>query len=255
MIFLVGIKFVQRLNRHMNIKVSSSDKIPELHLMIIWEFGRVIEKEILADLYNNYQVLGEYEVSWGEEYFSENLTRFYGQNLPKNSRKERHCGMGAFLLITFIDNSPVYDCVEGSRGSEYVNKNVFDSKEKFRKLTGGGHKIHATNTPKETAHDLALLLGINYSDYLQKYSKQESIQRGAVTSFTGGGAIGWPSLEQLFSFLNDCLSYVVLRNFEDLPNNYYANDHGDIDFLVDNLDEAVYLMGAKKVHRKDYRVY
>jgi len=239
----------------MNTKVSSSDQTQELHLMIIWEFGRVIEKEILADLYSNYQVLGEYEINWDKEYFSENLTRFYGQNLPKNSRKERHCGVGEFLLVTFIDNSPVYDCVVSSRGSEFVNKNVFDSKEKFRKLTGGGHKIHATNNPKETAHDLALLLGANYSDYLQKYSKLESVCRETISTFFGGGALGWSSLEQLFSFLNDHLTYVVLRNFEVLPDNYYAKDHGDIDFLVDNLEKAVYLMGAKKVHRKDYRVY
>ena len=38
-------------------------------------------------------------------------------------------------------------------------------KEKFRDLTGGGHKIHSTNSPLETNHDLTLLLGINYNDY------------------------------------------------------------------------------------------
>ena len=48
---------------------------------------------------------------------------------------------------------------------ERVNVNIFSCKEKFRALTGGGHKIHSTNTPLETDHDLTLLLGINYNDY------------------------------------------------------------------------------------------
>lgn len=231
------------------------DKVPELHLMIVWEYGRVAEKKILADLYDNYQVLGEYQVNWDKDCFSDNLTRFYAQNLPKNSGKERHCGAGEFLLITFIDANPIYECVVTSRGSEYVNKNIFNLKEKFRQLTGGGHKIHTTNNPKETSHDLALLLGLDYEEYLQKHSGQEFVTRQTINSFAGGGSQGWESLEQLFSFMNLYLNYVVLRNFEILPDNYYAKDHGDIDFLVDDLDEAVYFMGAKKVHQKDYRVY
>ena len=43
---------------------------------------------------------------------------------------------------------------------------MFDLKTKYRKWTGGGHKIHATNNTQETNHDITLLLGINYNDYL-----------------------------------------------------------------------------------------
>jgi len=227
---------------------------PELHIVILWQHGRTVEKELLEELNSEYQVLGEYEIDWGED-FSQYLTRFYGQNLPKNCGKERHCGNGKFLLVTFLDNNPTYSCVETSRGSEYVNINIFYLKEKYRKLTGGGHKIHTTNSPQETSHDLYLLLGVDCETYLAEKKGTAAIERKSITTFTGGGTKGWGSLEQLFSFMNSQINYVVLRNFEMLPHNYYSKEHGDIDLLVEDLDDAVYVTGAEKVHSENFRVY
>ncbi len=194
-----------------------------------------------------------YPISWKKEHFADNLSRFYGTKLPSKKGKAKHCGEGEFLLVTFVDPAPIYDFVETSRGSERVNSNLFSMKELFREWTGGGHKIHATNSPEETDHDLALLLGINYADYMARLKQKKPTPITPPHSIIG--LQGWKSLEQLFATMNSCLPYALLRNFEVLPNAYYANDHGDIDFLVEDLEKAVLITGATKVHNEPERVH
>ena len=55
----------------------------------------------------------------------------------------------------------------------------------------------------------------------------------------GGGSKGWDSLGDMLSMMNRSLDYVVLRNFEVLPDNYYADDHGDIDVLVNDIEDGM----------------
>jgi hypothetical protein len=232
----------------------------ELHLMIIWQNARYKEKEIIASLSKKFTILEKYEIEWNKSLFEKNLSNFYGTKLPKNSKKEIHCGNGKFLLITFYDNYPKYSLVETGRGTEEVNLNVFLIKEKFRNMTGGGHKVHTTNTIAETNHDLVMLFGINYSDYEILISKKEN-----TTSYTNNiienvpsnivGVDGWKNLEQLLYVMNNTLEYVVLRNFETLPEQDYSNDHFDIDYLVKDLNQAVFITNAIKVNKRKDSVH
>ena len=223
--------------------------------MILWENARDKELEILADIQLNHQIVQVYDVKWSDEYFTQNLTRFYGVNLPSGAAKEGHCGNGRFLLITFIDNEPAYECVMTSRGSEYVNKNVFELKTRYRNWTGGGHKIHGTNSPKEFEDDLLLLLGERAEEYLDKRSEWDSSIIKLEKDLIGGGKKGWNSLKEMFAMMNESLKYVVLRNFEVLPDEFYSDLHGDIDFLVEDLDRTVSLLGCKKVFDEEHRVH
>ena len=221
----------------------------ELHLAIIWQKGRHKEREIIKFISNQFELLEQYKINWNKDSFNKSLSSFYGANLPVNSKKEKHCGNGEFLLITFYDNKPKYDFVETSRGSEKVNLNVFALKSKCREITGGGHKIHTTNSPKETNHDLILLLGLNYQDYEKliienKNNNNNSINVIKNTPKETIGSNGWDNLEQLFYVLNNTIDYVVLRNFENLPNEIEGHD---IDFLVRDLDQAVFITNASKV--------
>jgi len=231
----------------------------ELHLIIIWENGRHKEEEILRSISEKFELVEKYKVNWNKNLFGKSLTTFYGTNLPPKSDKEKHCGNGEFLLITFYDNDPKYDYVKTYRGKERVNVNIFSCKEKFRDLTGGGHKIHSTNSPLETNHDLTLLLGINYNDYelslKEKFNsnkKNENIIKNVPDKIIGVN--GWESLEQLFYIMNSSLDYVVMRNFEYLPENRFSVEHGDIDFLVNNLDQAVFITNAQKLYKKRYKI-
>ena len=230
----------------------------ELHLAIVWQRGRNKEQEIAKYISNQFELLEQYKINWNKDSFNKSLSSFYGANLPVNSKKEKHCGNGEFLLITFYDNKPKYGFVETSRGSEKVNLNVFALKSKCREITGGGHKIHTTNSPKETNHDLILLLGVNYQDYEKLIIENKNNHNNSINVIKNTpketiGSNGWDNLEQLFYVLNNTIDYVVLRNFENLPNQ--IKDHEDIDFLVRDLNQIIYVTNASKIFDQKNRVH
>lgn len=205
----------------------------ELNLFIIWSNARFAEKKIIDDIKKKFKVLKIHEVIWEKSNFSNNLTRFYGENLPKGSNKERTCGNDSFLLITVIDNDPIYRERKTSKGIKIVNTKMFDSKEMYRQWTGGGHRVHATNGRMEFKHDIVLLTGLSADDYYRTYKDnllKESMKQ--ITSMVGEQ--GWSSLKQLLYVLNETVEYVVLRNFDLFPNKFIVDEHSDIDFLTSN---------------------
>ena len=64
------------------------------------------------------------------------------------------------------------------------------------------------------------------------------------------GTDSWDSLQELFYVMNATVDYVVLRNFECLPEAYTLRGHGDIDLLVHDYDEAVRITCAKRVFNR-----
>lgn len=226
----------------------------ELHLILLWEKARYKEKDITQDISKHLKILELYDITWSKEEVSNNFSRFYGIKLGQYSGKEEHCGNGGFLLLTVLDEDPKYDFVQTSRGTEYVNINIFNLKEKYRSWTDGGHKIHATNNPTETNHDITLLLGLNYDDYLNKMSGKtnnniQKINRDLV------GAKGFTSMEEIFYLLNATCEYAVLRNYEILPEQLRTEEHGDIDIITNNPQNIALLLNASKVYPKSYRIH
>jgi len=229
-------------------------KPPELHLIIIWHRGLSITDRVIEHLNSipHLTILNRYKVTWSQKKVKENFTRFYGIKLHSAQGKIRECGTGSFHLITLLDTHPVYDYCDTSRGHEYVNTTLFSIKQLFRSWSGGGHKIHTTNTPKETDHDLALLLGKNSADYLNSLSVSPD-----VISYDNDlvGAWGWDTLASLFYTLNATTSYVVLRNYETLPHQFSSDIHGDIDLLVDQFNDVFLITNAQKKYPALYRVH
>lgn len=215
----------------------------ELHLFIVWEQGRYKENDILSDIKLNFQIVKCYDILWSDECVSDNFTRFYGTNLPKGSGKEKECGTGRFLLVIVYDENPHYEIRRTSKGDAVVNVTMFDAKSKYRAWTGGGHKIHATNSPKETNHDLTLLLGINVADFIEnEYNNNifiiDRIERDLV------GAKGWKSISELFYVLNNTVNYVVLRGKNELLNNQFSEEHRDVDLLIDDYENTKYVING-----------
>ena len=221
----------------------------EIHLFIIWSKALDKEYEIISDIKKKFNVLCSYKVSWSKERFAENLTRFYGQNLPKDSHKEKHCGNDAFSCIVVKDNSPIYETRKTSKGDRVVNVNLFDAKQLYRSWTGGGHKIHATDNIEETKLQTMLLFGKSYNYYLDLDNKQIDVNWNNELI----GANGWKSLESVFKALNETLEYVILRNFESIESEL-NNEHPDIDLLVGDLVGVRDLLNAKKTSNKKNRV-
>lgn len=69
------------------------------------------------------------------------------------------------------------------------------------------------------------------------------------------GDDGWRDLPGVFAALDERVRYVVLRNYEMLPDRFDPSLHGDIDLLVDDLDAAARALHARKVVRKPWRVH
>ncbi len=223
----------------------------EVHLFIVWENARVVEDKIIADISKNFKILRTYEVYWTKKKFSENLSRFYGTSLPPNSKKEIHVGTNSFLVVIVEDKKPIYKVHTTSKGDKNVNSNLFLAKSRHRDWTGGGHRVHGTNTVRETDHDLTLLFGKNINDLLKQPAKQkiEKWHEDVV------GSDGWGSLKELLYVLNNTIDYVVLRNFEPLPDKYYAKDHGDIDLFVASYTDSCLITNSKPVFKSPTRVY
>ena len=221
----------------------------ETHLFILWENSLHKKTEILHDIENHFEILGQYYITWSKEKFSENLSRFYGTTMPANSEKEAHIGNGEFLLIVIKDSKPKYETRLTNRGLCQVNINMFDKKMEYRTLVGGGHKVHSTDNESETDHDLTLLIGKNASDFCKNIPASGKINCDMT------GANGFASIEELFYVLNNCSNYLILRNFESLPEEIYVNEHNDIDILCDNPLDCALILNAKKVFPEYYRVH
>ncbi len=216
----------------------------ELYIIILWSSARYEEKEILEDINKKLKILECIDVAWNKEKVAKNFTRFYGVKLDSGSSKEKECGTGRFLIVTVIDENPVYDFRETSRGHEYVNTKIFDLKQLYRSMTKGGHKIHTSNTPEETNHDITLLLGKNYEDYLKSAPEKwtgeiKHIERDLT------GTNGWSSLEELFYTLNACSNYVVLRGLDEYKKgmpyidiDIFTNDYDNLCFIINGIPEV-----------------
>lgn len=226
----------------------------ELHLMVLWSTSRHKEKEILEDLQQHLTVLETYDIQWTRDLVIRNFSRFYGAKLSDILFKRKECGTGRFLLITLWDNAPVYELAETSRGHEIVNTRMFDLKSKYRSWTGGGSRIHATNSPEETNHDITLLLGKNSADYLQSTKVPWSGKHIRLDQDLPG-SMGWKDLHELFYVLNNTAEYLVLRNHECLPDAFSTAEHGDIDILTLSEQDTANILNAKKVFDISYRVH
>ena len=122
-------------------------------------------------------------------------------------------GASAFSLYIIRDNNPIYDYRKTSKGRRRVNIHMFDLKMSLRKIVGGC-KIHATDNIQETKDNLKTL------GLFEKYYKQKQ----------------FGSLEEVFQELNKepNLKWLVMRNFEGMPDKITIDNHLDVDLLVND---------------------
>ena len=225
----------------------------ELHLFIIWDNARDRASEILDDMRTTFEIRRVFDVQWSDKHFSDNMSRFYGRKLPDRSEKEMHCGRGPFLLVIVRDNSPRHGVRDTSAGPCAVNTRCFDAKARYRQLTGGGHRIHGTNTPSEADHDLVLLTQQTAAEFEESHTTpwDGQVERRNLDL---GGADGWPTLKDLLHTLNAAVDYAVLRNFEHFPENATMEGHGDVDLLCTNPQEVAFITNGTPVFTDAYRV-
>ena len=221
----------------------------EAHVFIVWSKGLEHRDKILADVETKFQILQSIDITWSKKKFPENLSRFYGENLPKNSSKEKHCGTGTFLCIIVRDNNPIYELRETSKGIKPVNINMFDAKQLYRDWTGGGHKIHGSDNVTEARSNIYLLLGVKYDAIVA--SGETNLIKSLNSDLIGSD--GWSSLDEIFDAFNELCNYVVLRNFVNIDQEL-NNLHPDIDLLTDNKRLIADISNGKLTYKDKKRV-
>lgn len=226
----------------------------EIHLFILWSKVGRSREAVLQRICAEFEVLQVFCVCWTPSLFSSNLSRFYGQSLPAGCDKEESCGIGPPTLVVVRDHRPNYAIRETTKGRSLVNTRTFDLKSFYRSPAGGLLPIHATDTQRETSHDLMLLLGVSAAYFEQQHTE---VWNGQVKNLRQDivGAPGWNSIEELFAVFNETLDYVVLRNFECLPERYSLDAHGDIDLLVGSYVDACLVANAVPVFHEPGRVH
>ncbi len=182
-----------------------------LGVFVVWAAGRAHERQILDVLRSDFEVLGVDEVHWSPDRVAENYSRFYRVSglPPFRSSLPHYKGRGPFLVIVVRDENPLLGERMTMGGVRVVSTRIVDAKARFRDLTGGGVKVHSSDTPADAIRDLMLLLGITPEEYLAEHADGwdgtiRSLHRDVV------GSDGWDDLEQMFGVLAAMAEYVVL---------------------------------------------
>lgn len=155
------------------------------------------------------------------------LQSFYGAQVGDNR------GRLPFVMYLLQDSNPMYKLRSTTKGHRLVNVNVFDLKQSLRKASGQGFLcIHGTDNIQETKDNLRAL-GLYLSCYKEK-------------SFS--------DIRAVFDALNadKALKYVVMRNFEGLPDHITLDNHLDVDILCNDYYRAKRILDGDNKQKHQY---
>jgi hypothetical protein len=224
----------------------------DLHMFVLWEKSIDQWKTIRQDLEACFRVLHVTRITWTPQCVDDNFLRLYGMaptgSTPEEpvSKRSQTVGGGPFLLLVVEDPAPVYVYDRTfSKKVELVNRNVAQAKARYRAMTGGGFKVHSSNSLGEFFRDCTLLLGAETVQAL--LTRREAWRGDALPLSTDlAGAAGWPSLNALFEHLRRTCPYAVLRNFESLPERLPDGD-ADLDLLCRDAPDLAAIANARVV--------
>jgi hypothetical protein len=225
---------------------------------MVWESAKPFLKDIRKELNSAFSVLLETEIHWTEENFYRNAFRLYELPLFDTIKHpQRHTNLGkkigssSFSLFIVKDSSPLFGYDRSVSGMiEPSNRNITNAKKRLRKqlfdATGERYSVHSSNNPAEFYFQASLMLGAEMLENVLAGKKRVEAQLYKDTE----GVTGWKNLNEMFTFLNLCTNYLVIRNFESVTAGY---PQGDIDLLTDDFQRLASALGATQKRRKPYK--
>lgn len=213
---------------------SVASRAPERHLLVFWRWPADRLEETLDKIRERLEIDQILLLHWTKERIVENFQRFYAMVSGQAYQKYTQAGAAPFLFVLVTDPKPLYRYrIAAGSGFKKVNINCFDLKQMLRKQ--GNTSLHATNDQREFRRDLMFLMGKPADDYHPTkwdgdIKSISEVHRDIVA------ADGWESLAQVFSVMNEAVTYVVLRNFDKLPDEHVHGAHGDVDLLLEDVD-------------------
>ena len=218
----------------------------DYQLFIIWQNGRSCEDEIIQAIKLNFNIVSSISMQWSERNAVQNFNRFYKAiDNPQISDKAETMGKGEFLCLVVKDNNPKYHYRKTVSGAiELVNSKTVKIKREVREICGG-YYVHSTASPEEFYEQAILLFG---EDLLQEVLDCQ--HEALVLDQDLKGAEGWSGFPELLTTLKYSSKYLVLRNFEFLPFNFFNNDK-DVDALCENVMDFISASNAKVLSLTD----
>lgn len=215
----------------------------------LWNGALKKQQDILNDLQKHFEILADYEITWSEDFYQQNIDRLYERAMRDKAFHgwDAKIGPPPFRFVIVRDTCPKYTWKRSVSGViEPSNESVVAAKYRYRDLFTAKYQVHSSNNIKEFLFQSALVLGPErLQAVLEKpVSEQEELQKDLE------GAGGWDSWKQLFDVLNIGSKYLVQRNFEGLPDQLIDKD---IDFLCDNYQKLAALSGMKPKKGQPYK--
>ncbi len=206
----------------------------DLHCFAVWEDGLCVYDRIAEHMDAHFKVLCSMEVQWSEPCLVQNARRLYQHYIPYTGNRAFHgmhhekIGSGRFRFIILEDPDPQYRYEQTTSGFvELTNTNILQAKNLYRSWVPLAFRVHSSGNPREFYMHAALILGLDRLAAILdgSYSPDGVLYKDLE------GAAGWKSLDDLFRVLNVSVEYLLLRNYEELPQ---VPSDMDLDVLCRN---------------------
>ena len=144
------------------------------------------------------------------------------------------------LIIYLVkDAKPKYEAISNNYSEIFINKK---SKELQKKIKNDFENFYISRNPTEFIEKFLLIFGFNSLKFLG-INEQKLFQLKTLN--TPLGTFGWKSFNEFIIFANISCDWIVLRNFEYLPLNFFNNDK-DIDILCRDKTNFIKKLNLKK---------
>lgn len=216
---------------------------------VLWEDALPKQEEIVRDLQANFEVIANILVYWTEINYTRNIERLYERygNSSKFLGIIKKHGKPPFRVIIVKDPCPFYTWKKSVSGNiEPSNERVVDAKRRYRSFFEKPYQVHSSNNIEEFLVQSVLIFG---KDYLEKIFASPDLVEGELYKDLEG-ADGWESWSHLFSVINYCCRYIVLRNFQSLP---FELEDADIDFLTDDFQRLASVANIYQDSKREYK--
>jgi hypothetical protein len=136
----------------------------DLHMFVLWESAREQWPAIVQDIARHFTLLDIRHITWPTSQVDDNFLRLYGSppqgGTGTHFKRKEIVGAGTFAVVTVEDPAPryIYDRTF-SKKVELVNRAIVEAKARYRSLTGGGFRVHSSNSLGEFFRDMTLLVG------------------------------------------------------------------------------------------------
>jgi hypothetical protein len=207
-------------------KIKNSLLEDKFNIALIINEGKSENLEKFLNKYFSAYMIFEVEWEHPEDNNKRLINLFFSVGQVKNLQSKI---VSIILLNVKEDKKDIY----------FQNEIITIQKEIFLIYKNLNTSFLMTRTTSELQTIISLLELNKYN--LTNQSKSNFLIKGNLQGYSG-----WNKLSTMFETLNKCVNWLVIRNFENLSDDFEFCDGDDIDILCENQKTFINLINAKK---------